>query len=534
MIQIRGGGVLDSFEVEAVLLELGFKLVELKTHALGFEHPDVLGQRLYLKDGRAKLNDPRKVVRKQPLVLHPDIATLAGFAGIDVARRRPNHDYMNGNMSLFPPKAGGSAMGVAVSIADRAALLELLGLPGGSWSKVMAATTPSKATLSEQALWFVDCFLSPENPQLGKWWPKYRATVGQLAQALDAGDADAAFSIIWLDVDNAVSNAGRGYLGLKKAGGSKELLTRLIRDAYVDGSPEQYQKTIAALEKEDKLRQWNKTPRLLAARMFAAIHPDRYHTTVDERRQRAMLTWFEENTGFKKIRGNWAEVAQALTTHLEQLDCFNGDIFLRNMFPWFVHTRLEARNDPEQAERERKSRKQRSSETYADVAAHRRKIMLRHNALSDFLADQLEQSNPGRVLVEEPAGSGGTFDVLVLSAQHRKQGGDLYEIKVANTAGSAVRQALGQLLEYAHREPGLQPAGLYVAAEPALDAVTQAYLEQLRAQYGLPIHYHRIEMPGPLFVAPQEVMPRLPEEHAGATAVSVDEQLPMAAHGMEW
>lgn len=197
------------------------------------------------------------------------------------------------------------------------------------------------------------------------------------------------------------------------------------------------------------------------------------------------------------------------------------------MFPWFVHMRLAAQSDATQFRRKPITHQPRSTVAYANVPPQQRMIMLRHNVLSAFLANQLEEEYPGRVRVEEAAGSGGTFDVLVLSPLLRKEGGDLYEIKVASTAGSAVRQALGQLLEYAHRAPGVQPARLYVAAEPALDAVTGTYLEQLRSLYGLPIHYHRIEMPGPAFVEPEdEIVQRLRHAVTGSDARAVDATQP--------
>lgn len=514
--------MLDSFEVEALLGKLGFKQVELKTHAVGFEHPDRPGQRLYLKDGRGRFNDPRKVVRRQPLVLHPETVTLPGFADTDVARRRPNLCYVNANMSSFCLKSGGRAAGIAVDIADEVALLEVLGVVSSNWVGRTLPVAPITHQLSEDAAWLVQCFLSSDNPQLYYWWPKYRSSVARLDAAIVAGDLDLAFSIIWLDADNHVSNAGQGLLGRENAERSRMLLMQLMRDAYADGSPAQFHLTISQLTAERALGRQAKTPYLLAARMFAALHPKIYHTLVDESRQAAVLGWFEENTGFHAPSGNWAEIAQALTQHLQELDCFKGDFLLRNMFPWFVHTRLAARTDTQQTPRKAKKHTPRASEAYADLPAHRRRIVLRHNLLSAFLANQLEHARPGMVRVEEPVGSGGTFDVLVLSAQHRKQGGDLYEIKVANSAASAVRQALGQLLEYAHRHPGLQPARLYVAAEPELDVATELYLSELRTHYGLPVHYHRIEMPGPAFFVPEdELVQQLRQTHGGASATNV-------------
>jgi len=117
-------------EIESLLRELGFSEVETKTHAIGFSHP-ALGRRLvYLKDGRSNLSAKRKAVRKQPLVVHPDVQSLAGFESTRVAALSPNRKYMNGNMSTFPIGSGSSATGVAVDIEDMEALRELLGLMG--------------------------------------------------------------------------------------------------------------------------------------------------------------------------------------------------------------------------------------------------------------------------------------------------------------------------------------------------------------------------------------------------------------------
>lgn len=127
--------MLDSMEIESLLHELGFSAVETKTHAIGLNHPALGRQLVYLKDGRSNLSAKRKAVRKQPLVVHPDIQNLAGFENTRVAKLSPNRKYMNGNMSTFPIGSGSSATGIAVDIEDMEALrelLELMGLPPGS------------------------------------------------------------------------------------------------------------------------------------------------------------------------------------------------------------------------------------------------------------------------------------------------------------------------------------------------------------------------------------------------------------------
>jgi hypothetical protein len=117
------------------LRELGFSEVETKTHAIGFNHPALGRQLIYLKDRRSHLAAKREATRKQPLVLHPDIQSLAGFERTRVAALSPNRKYMNSNLSTFPIGSGPSKTGIAVDIEDMEALrelLELMGLPSAT------------------------------------------------------------------------------------------------------------------------------------------------------------------------------------------------------------------------------------------------------------------------------------------------------------------------------------------------------------------------------------------------------------------
>lgn len=140
---------MDSLQIAASLKRYGFEQVEDKTHALGFEHPAMGGQRIYLKVSRSERKEKPKAVAKQPLVLHPLVAKCPGFDATRVASLGPNYRYKNTNMSTFPYKPGESATGITVDIPDSAALLELLvvlGLPaasvGGQKTDVTAAPAP--------------------------------------------------------------------------------------------------------------------------------------------------------------------------------------------------------------------------------------------------------------------------------------------------------------------------------------------------------------------------------------------------------
>lgn len=121
---------MDSLQIAALLKQHGFQEVESKTHAVGYSHPALAGQRVYVKVARSERNEKARGVGKQPLVLHPAVAKRAGFDATRVSRLGPNHAYKNGNMSTFPHKPGESARGIAVDVPDIDALLELLVVMG--------------------------------------------------------------------------------------------------------------------------------------------------------------------------------------------------------------------------------------------------------------------------------------------------------------------------------------------------------------------------------------------------------------------
>ena len=57
-----------------------------------------------------------------------------------------------------------------------------------------------------------------------------------------------------------------------------------------------------------------------------------------------------------------------------------------------------------------------------------------------------------------------------------------------------IRQAIGQLLEYSYWPGSNQADRLIVVGEPELDSDAREYLEMLRNEFGLPIHYQQFDM----------------------------------------
>src|SRR6185437_15024917 len=83
---------------------------------------------------------------------------------------------------------------------------------------------------------------------------------------------------------------------------------------------------------------------------------------------------------------------------------------------------------------------------------------LRHNLLVEKLYGELAAEH-GREAVgtEQPSGLGGFVDAVVMLQKRQCWS---YEVKVTQTASDAIRQGIGQLLEYAYREGAWNPQKL--------------------------------------------------------------------------
>jgi hypothetical protein len=112
-------------------------------------------------------------------------------------------------------------------------------------------------------------------------------------------------------------------------------------------------------------------------------------------------------------------------------------------------------------------------------------INLRHNLLQEELCRRLsEKYGTENVQGENPSG----IDVVVRQNDEYW----FYEIKTSDSPRICIRQALGQLLEYAFW-PGVQNATrLVVVGEAALDEEGKKYLITLKTRFSLPIEYEQI------------------------------------------
>lgn len=116
---------------------------------------------------------------------------------------------------------------------------------------------------------------------------------------------------------------------------------------------------------------------------------------------------------------------------------------------------------------------------------------LRHTLIQDALFKHLESLHgEDNTSGEQNTGNGTLIDVAVRT----EQGYEYYEIKTALSAQGCIREALGQLMEYAFW-PGAQEAQkLIVVGEPPCDKAAETYLRAIRSRFGLPLHYRQFNL----------------------------------------
>lgn len=130
-----------------------------------------------------------------------------------------------------------------------------------------------------------------------------------------------------------------------------------------------------------------------------------------------------------------------------------------------------------------------ASSAKATQAEKQLDLNLRHNDLQIALYHRLmSKYGKDNVGTELPSGVGMSVDVVV----RQKSEYWFYEIKTASSPRACLREALGQILEYAFW-PGAQEATrLIIVGESAIDEDAEEYLKRLKKRFSLPIKYEQI------------------------------------------
>ncbi|MEC3888898.1 hypothetical protein [Xanthomonas campestris] len=353
------------------------------------------------------------------------------------------------------------------------------------------STATSKRKPDADALSFLEGFRDQTSWFYATWMPNYRKAVETIRHSLSEGRPEDVFDKIWKTQDNSISHAGPGLLAFGEVDNLRPRLIQMLRDIDADGSPSHFDRIAVQFDEWKMQGLVSKIPWILIARAFAGIHPQLYHTTVGDAYQNSLMPWFASHTGFAIPRSrSWAVRAHALTEHLEDLGVFGSDYLARNIFPWFVHCQIDSS----------KFSKDISSdyapplgETSYLLAGAERVVSLRHNLVQAALLTSLRHEFSDCIVrAEHPTGTGGRADAVVRFPDGKLW---LYEVKISDTAIAVVREAMGQLLEYAFRPKGLNASKLIVVGEPELDEGTERYLDRLRSDFNLSIEYQQILVP---------------------------------------
>ena len=113
-------------------------------------------------------------------------------------------------------------------------------------------------------------------------------------------------------------------------------------------------------------------------------------------------------------------------------------------------------------------------------------MSFQHNKLSNELVKYLNSNGYSSVVTEEDF-----IDIKAIDSNGKKL---LFELKTATRAKSAIRQALGQLLEYNHYSTQNKADKLIIVSEAHASPDDIKYLKTLREQYSLPVYYQQFDI----------------------------------------
>jgi hypothetical protein len=132
-----------------------------------------------------------------------------------------------------------------------------------------------------------------------------------------------------------------------------------------------------------------------------------------------------------------------------------------------------------------------ATHTTASHSAGQIEVDLRHNLLQGLLIKMLKEEFPGcPVFPEWKVAEDGRVDAAV----DTHDGFLFCEIKVATHVRAALRQAIGQLLEYTHWPTECRAKRWWVVSEEVPSTADVAYLQAMRTRCGLPVFYRRIDV----------------------------------------
>lgn len=230
---------------------------------------------------------------------------------------------------------------------------------------------------------------------------------------------------------------------------------------------------------------------------------------LDDRQAEAALNIFERRGWFdqmkvevEEVKGKvealgapqWARHVLNVRFRLENVALLPANSFAEEGDPiWKLH-RYVLTESPDANATLENIRRRSGSDQPPHLATHTRKgvgpteVTPEHARMQTQLMNELLQEFPrGRLVREE-----NFIDVLVEDDTDLR----LYEIKSDLSPRTVLRQAIGQLLEYAHFQAALKGRNLHliVVGRVALSTEDAKYLAQLREQFALPLEYRVVHI----------------------------------------
>lgn len=113
-------------------------------------------------------------------------------------------------------------------------------------------------------------------------------------------------------------------------------------------------------------------------------------------------------------------------------------------------------------------------------------MTLKHNRLSNEMVKHLKCKGYTGVVTDKEF-----VDIQATDSQGNKI---FFELKTAGTVKLAIRQALGQLLEYNHYPNKNNADKLIIVTELEITTQDMQYLTGMRSRYNIPVYYQRFDM----------------------------------------
>ena len=133
--------------------------------------------------------------------------------------------------------------------------------------------------------------------------------------------------------------------------------------------------------------------------------------------------------------------------------------------------------------------KQKRATAKSNYEAHSVDIDLVHNSIQECIFRQLiNKYGKQNVGTEHNAGNGSKIDVVVRD-NHGKF--IYFEIKTSYSVKLCLREAIGQLLEYAYLGKGANAKKLIVVSPNKINSETRAYIRKIRTLFKIPLYYQR-------------------------------------------